>query len=56
MKYFLGFLYGIAISIEFLYSIPATIVSSVGEKFTELSDAMEGVYLRSKEKQIEKNK
>lgn len=56
MKIFLGIIYGITVCLEFLYSIPQTIVVSVGEKFTELSDAMEGVYLRSKEKQIEKDK
>lgn len=56
MKYLLGFLYGLVITVEFLYSIPEAIVTTVGEKFTELSDAVEGVYLRSKEKQIEKDK
>lgn len=56
MRIFLGIIYGITIALEFLYSIPETIVSSVGAKFSELSDAMEGIYLRSKEKQIEKDK
>lgn len=56
MKIITGFFYGLAISIEYLYSIPLAALSAIGEKISDLSDAMEGIYNKSKEKQSEKNK
>ncbi len=56
MKIITGIVYGLAISIEILYSIPLVALEAIGEKLTELSDAMEGLYKKSKEKQGEKNK
>lgn len=55
MKVLIAIFYGLTVVIEFLYSIPETIVTSVGERITDLSDAMQRVYIKSKEKQVEKN-
>jgi hypothetical protein len=56
IKIILGIFYGLSVAIEFLYSIPETVVTSIGNKLSELSDALETVYKKAKgkEKQIEK--